>query len=44
VFDISDCPFHRKIVIRVIVMRRWPEFTPTQAKHTSDAVKITDHH
>jgi hypothetical protein len=44
VFDMNDCPFHRKIVLHHNVMVWWLEFTPTQAKHTSDAVKITDHH
>jgi len=36
--------FHRKIVLQNAVMVWWLEFTPTRTKHTSDAVKITDHH
>jgi hypothetical protein len=36
--------FHRKIVLQDAVMVWSLEFTPTRAKHTRDAVKITGHH
>jgi hypothetical protein len=44
VFDMNDCPFSSKDSFTRCCSGLFAEFTPTLAKHTSDAVKITDHH